>query len=67
MQLCAFRRVVVQLFAGHLLVNLGFGIFRFSIFEMCFFCIIYLENLVVRYRGKIIKVSWVDPGQNGGF
>ncbi len=23
--------------------------------------------MLVRYRGKIIKVSWRDPGQNGGF
>ena len=32
-----------------------------------FVCKIILENLVVRYRGKIIKVFWRDPGQNGGF
>ena len=25
------------------------------------------DNIVVRYRGKIIKVFWIDPGQNGGF
>ena len=42
-------------------------IFRFSIIEICFWCKIILENPVVRYRGKIIKVSWIDPGQNEGF
>ena len=39
-------------FAGLLLVNLGFWIFRFSIIEIIVVCRIFLENLVVRYRGK---------------
>ena len=52
--------------SGHLLVNLGFGFsdFRFSKYVVCN---TFLENLVVKYRGKLIKVFWIDPGQNGGF
>ena len=44
---------------------LEFQFVRVSTFV--FFHEIRLENLVVRYRGKIIKVSWIGPGQNGGF
>ena len=54
---------------GHLLVNLvflDFQISRFSILEI-FSLHHYLGNLVVRYRGKIVKVFWIDPGQNGGL
>ena len=53
---------------GHLLVNLGLGIFRFSDFRyFCVFTNFVLGNLVVRYQGKFIQVSWIDPGQNGRF
>ena len=53
--------------AGNLLVILGFWIFRFSIISISVVCKICLGNLVVRYRGHIIKVSWIDPGQYAGF
>ena len=42
-----------------------FQIFRFLIFDICSFRNMFLGNLVVRYRGKIIKAFWIDPGQNG--
>ena len=28
---------------------------------------VLLRNMVVRYQAKTMKVSWIDPGQNGGF
>ena len=43
-----------------------FEIFRFSILEICLLEI-FSKIMLVRYRGKIIKVSWRDPGQNGRF
>ena len=44
-----------------------FQIIRLLIFEIWYSCKMLLGNLVVRYRGKIIKVSWIGPGQNGRF
>ena len=38
--------------------------FGSSIIQFLFYQIIF-ENMLVRYLGKIIKVSWRDPGQNG--
>ena len=32
-----------------------------------FYLKIFSGNMLVRYRGKIIKVSWRDPGRNGRF
>ena len=46
---------------------LDFQISRIAILEIFLFCKIILENLVVGYRGKIIKVFWRDPGQNRKF
>ena len=56
--------------AGLLSVNLGryfwtkrsWNIWHSSISYICFW-----KNMRLRYRRKIIKVSWGDPGRNGGF
>ena len=44
-----------------------FEISRFSFVELFLCWELFSKNMLVRYRGKIIKVSWRDPGQNGRF
>ena len=54
---------------GHLLVNLGFWIFRFPDFRFLRFFV--LQNHFGKSGGEISrkknKVFWRDPGQHGGF
>ena len=45
----------------------NFEICRFSVFDIFVLSKICSGNMLVRDRGKIIKVSWRGPGQNGRF
>ena len=47
--------------SGHLLVNLGFWIFRFPMFDILCFRKILFGNLVARYRGQDNKVVLDRP------
>jgi len=57
-----FEKTDLDHFPARVFLNVQFS-FCFAIL----FWKIFSKNMLVNYRGKIMKVSWRGPGQNGRF